>query len=103
MLPVARIFSAKTPKLTQSLSPAARERAAEFLAEQRALFATQVDRSFVILMLVQYLAGLIIAIGISPGAWAQSDIAPKWHVLSAFLLGGVFTGVPLVLMVLKPD
>jgi len=88
--------------MAQPLSRAARERAAEYFEEQRALFANRVDRSFVILMLVQYLAGIVIALGISPGAWASTGIAPRWHILAAILLGGLFTGVPLALMLLKP-
>ncbi len=60
------------------------------------------DRIFVILMLMQWIAGIIAAFLISPKAWEGSVSQTHIHVYAAIFLGGLLTVYPVLLAFLRP-
>src|SRR5438477_4693822 len=60
------------------------------------------DRLFLRLMLVQWLAGIVAAIWISPRAWSGASSQVHIHVLAAIFLGGAITMFPVLLAILRP-
>ena len=52
---------------------------------------------FAILMLLQWLAGIVMAVLVSPRAWAGTESRIHLHVWAALLLGGVITILPVIL------
>ncbi|HYT92115.1 MAG TPA: histidine kinase dimerization/phospho-acceptor domain-containing protein, partial [Gemmataceae bacterium] len=60
------------------------------------------DRLFAVLMIVQWVAGILVALWISPRTWAGavSEIHP--HVWAAVLLGGIVTFPAVLLCLLRP-
>jgi len=64
-----------------------------FRAHQRQIY-TRTDRTFVALMLVQWVAAIGIALTVSPRAWAGAQSYTHPHVWAALLLGGAITLVP---------
>lgn len=58
----------------------------------------ETDRLFATLMIFQWLAGIVIAIWVSPKVWNDAfDQKQLWHVWTAVFLGGVVSGVPVLL------
>jgi len=55
------------------------------------------DRMFAALMAAQWIAGVIAAVCISPRAWVGQESSIHIHVWAALLLGGVISGLPIVL------
>jgi PAS domain S-box-containing protein len=64
--------------------------------------ALRTDRSFLWLMVVQYLAGIIAAIWISPRAWEGMSSHLHPHVIAAIILGGIVISLPVALAGLYP-
>jgi signal transduction histidine kinase len=60
------------------------------------------DRVFAGLMSVQWLAGILFALWVSPRAWAGSTSQTNIHVWAALVLGGGITALPVVLALLRP-
>src|SRR5436309_9269865 len=60
------------------------------------------DRLFATLMVLQWLAGIVIAVGISPQTWASASSQTHWHVWAALFLGGTITGFPVLLAWKQP-
>jgi two-component system sensor histidine kinase/response regulator len=60
------------------------------------------DRVFAQLMTVQWLAGIVFALWVSPRAWAGSTSQVHVHVWAAVFLGGGITVFPVLLAVLRP-
>ncbi len=78
--------------MDQSIS----RRASELLLQHERAIAVRTDRLFVRLMLSQWVAGIVLAVTVSPMAWAGTSSTPHAHVLTAVLLGGLITLVPVV-------
>ncbi len=58
----------------------------------------ETDRLFATLMIVQWMAGIFIAVCVSPKVWNDAlDQKQLWHVWTAIFLGGVISGVPVLL------
>ena len=72
-----------------------------FEAEQRRLMITT-DRLFGSLMVVQWIFAIVIALTFSPYAWEGRERAVHPHVWTAILLGGAISGLPLLLIALRP-
>ncbi len=98
----AFISPLKTPRHFVPSTPAALQRAAELFEEQRVTLAGRVDRSFMILMLVQYGVCVLGSIVVSPRSWAATGASAPWQVMAAILLGGLFTAIPVALVLLRP-
>src|SRR6059036_4061870 len=60
------------------------------------------DRLFATLMVLQWLAGIVTAVGISPQTWAGASSQTHWHVWAAIFLEGAITGFPVLLAWKQP-
>lgn len=60
------------------------------------------DRMFGMLLVLQFLAGIVAAVFISPRTWSGPESSTHVHVLAAVGLGGAFTALPLGLILLAP-
>ncbi len=57
----------------------------------------QTDRTFAILMLVQWIAGVIVALWVSPRTWSGSESRIHFHVWVAIILGALINIFPILL------
>ncbi|MGV3663605.1 MAG: sensor histidine kinase [Prosthecobacter sp.] len=58
----------------------------------------ETDRLFATLMIVQWMAGIFIAVCVSPKVWHDAFHQKQlWHVWTAVFLGGAISGVPVLL------
>src|SRR5262249_17805635 len=80
----------------------AKIRTAEIFHEQRVAIYRETDRLFVVVMIVQWLAGIAAAIWISPRAWAGTGSSIHLHVWLATAFGGVITLYPVTLALARP-
>jgi PAS domain S-box-containing protein len=62
----------------------------------------QTDRLFAVLMTVQWIFGIVAALVVSPRAWTGATSETSIHVWAAIFLGGVITGFPVALALLRP-
>src|SRR5689334_13840756 len=84
-----------------SVRSAEQERAdALFRAHQQRVYR-KTDRVFAQLMTVQWLAGILFALWVSPRAWAGSTSEIHVHVWAAIFLGGGITVFPVLLALLR--
>ncbi|HLK62194.1 MAG TPA: response regulator [Bryobacteraceae bacterium] len=72
------------------------------MAEHQNEIYAQTSRWFAILMLLQWVAGIVVAIWISPRTWAGTASQVHPHVWLAVFLGGAITALPAVLAILRP-
>jgi PAS domain S-box-containing protein len=74
----------------------------ERLAEHARAIHVRTDRMFAVLMIAQWVAGVLAAVVITPRTWigAQSEMHP--HVLFAVLGGGLIASLPIVLAWKRP-
>ncbi|RMH54916.1 MAG: methyl-accepting chemotaxis protein, partial [Bacteroidetes bacterium] len=77
--------------------------------EARALYArmqrdtfVRTDRTFGLLMILQWLAGIVLAFVVSPRTWIGEASATHLHVYAAVLLGGLISLVPAALAFRRP-
>jgi len=94
MIAAAAAASAPCP----SLAP----RAAALLREQQVRIWTQTDRLFAALFLIQWVAGIYVALTLSPRAWSGSQSSTHLHVWTAIYLGGAITLFPSALALARP-
>lgn len=80
---------------------AVRERAAELFEGRLNEDYRRTDRMFAGLMGAQFLAGIAIALWISPRAWAGDAGGLHTHVQTAVALGGLISGFPILLALTK--
>ncbi len=78
------------------------ERARELFVAQLDRNRRQTDRTFVFLLLGQWVVGIVLALTISPYAWEGRTASTHPHVWAALLLGGTLTSFPVVLAYLRP-
>ena len=72
-----------------------------FRAECRRLWIST-DRLFGVLMLVQWVFAVVVALTVSPFGWEGSQRSVHVHVLTAIVLGGVISSLPLYLIWKRP-
>jgi signal transduction histidine kinase/CheY-like chemotaxis protein len=77
-------------------------RALQLVEEHQDRTYTQTSRLFTILMLVQWVAGIVAALWISPRAWAGATSSIHLHVWLAIFLGGAITSLPVFLTLIRP-
>jgi len=87
---------------TQPLEEDFTPRALELMLQHQNQIYAQTSRSFAILMVVQWVAGLLAAVWISPRTWAGTTSQVHIHVWLAVLLGGAITVVPVFLAITQP-
>jgi signal transduction histidine kinase len=77
-------------------------RAEALFAEYRSDVYRRTDRLFAVLMGIQWLAGVVFALWVSPLAWYGASSATHLHVWAAIFLGGAICLFPAALGVLRP-
>jgi hypothetical protein len=82
--------------------PVTAARAAELLQEQSKIRRAKVDRMFALLLVLQWIAGIIGAILVSPYAWEGKERVLHMHVWVAILGGAGITILPLLLAYVRP-
>jgi signal transduction histidine kinase len=60
------------------------------------------DRAFAWLMLIQWVAGIVFAVVISPRTWIGASSQTHIHVWAAIFLGGAISGFPIFLALKRP-
>src|SRR6478752_2554922 len=88
---------------TQLLEADITPRAHELMLQHQNQIYAQTSRSFAILMVVQWIAGLVAAVWLSPRTWAGTTSQVHVHVWLAVLLGGAITVVPVFLATTQPS
>ncbi len=84
------------------LDPLTLERASVLAQRHEQRSHARTDRMFATLLVVQWLAGIVAAIWISPRAWSGLDSSTHPHVWAAVLLNGLIISVPLALILFEP-
>lgn len=87
---------------TASLSPISAQRARALLNAQLDATHVRADRIFVALMLLQWVAGVLAAVWISPRTWAGTQSETHVHVWTAVVLGGMISSLPVLLALARP-
>ncbi|HXG10085.1 MAG TPA: response regulator [Gemmataceae bacterium] len=77
-------------------------RAQALAAQMREANVRRTDRMFVGLLLFQWLAGIALALWVSPRTWAGLSSQPHPHVWAALLLGGIIISLPIGLALTRP-
>ncbi|MCY1042189.1 methyl-accepting chemotaxis protein [Corallococcus sp. bb12-1] len=72
-------------------------RARQLFEAQCLSLSQRTDRTFIVLMVLQWVAGLAAALLLSPRAWAGLESAVHFHVWAAVGMGLLFGGLPVVL------
>ncbi|RKH49592.1 chemotaxis protein, partial [Corallococcus llansteffanensis] len=78
------------------------ERSRQLFQAQSLSSSLRTDRTFLVLMVLQWLGGIAAAVFLSPRAWAGLQSAVHFHVWAAVGLGLLFGGLPVVLMLTHP-
>jgi two-component system cell cycle sensor histidine kinase/response regulator CckA len=84
------------------LSPATLDRAGALFIERQQTIYRNTDHLFAVLMIVQWIAGIVAALWISPRTWIGAVSQTHGHVWAAIFLGAAITGLPVVLALRKP-
>src|SRR4051794_29673990 len=87
---------------TDALADGVTERAEELTLEHQGQIYEQTSRAFAKLMPVQWVAGILAAVWISPRTWLGQSSGVHPHVILAVLLGGVITAFPVYLALTRP-
>lgn len=82
--------------------PSVHDRTEELFERHLDAVQRRTDRLFAWLMVVQYVAGIVIACLISPRTWAGPHSRVHMHVWTAALLGALIAALPVVLAVTRP-
>src|SRR5581483_264735 len=86
----------------EAISSAVQQRSTELFHGHQDEIHRRTDRMFAYLMTVQWLAGIVAAVWISPRTWAGAQSQIHWHVWAAIFIGGAITGLPVALACLQP-
>ncbi|MDB6112152.1 MAG: integral rane sensor hybrid histidine kinase, partial [Pedosphaera sp.] len=90
--------ASKTTTIASTIS----QRTAELFKEQQQNIVEHTDRIFARLMACQWVFGILLALWISPRTWNGTESQVHLHVWAAVFLGGLVTGVPVLLGLLQP-
>jgi len=77
-------------------------RADALFREHRLAIDRRTDRLFAALLGFQWLAAMLVALLVSPRAWAGGDSQVDIHIRAALLLGGAIVSLPVALAVYRP-
>jgi signal transduction histidine kinase/DNA-binding response OmpR family regulator len=88
----------------QSTTPSAAvaERAQGLFEQHAQSIYRRTDRLFAVLLFCQWLAGIVVALLVSPRAWAGAASQIHVHVWAALVLGGAIVSLPILLTFLRP-
>ncbi|MBX3438800.1 MAG: GHKL domain-containing protein [Planctomycetaceae bacterium] len=88
-----------TSNLFETYDP---ERLDELFHQQRSEVLCRTDRMFAVLMVLQWVGGIIVAIIVSPRTWIGDTSTVHHHVGAAIVLGGFISSLPIVLALTRP-
>src|SRR3982751_3750306 len=77
-------------------------RADELFQEHKQRIYRRTDHLLAQVMVVQWIAGIVFALWVSPRAWAGTTSQTHVHVWAAVLLGGAITAFPIALARFRP-
>ena len=83
-------------------SAATLDRAAGLFREHQQTIYQNTDHLFAVLMIVQWVAGIVAALWISPRTWIGTTSQTHVHVWAAIFLGGAITVFPVLMAFKKP-
>ncbi|MHB8382358.1 MAG: hybrid sensor histidine kinase/response regulator [Candidatus Binataceae bacterium] len=86
----------------QDSSPAVERRADELFGAVRSEIYRRTDKMFAGLMAFQWVAGIVVAILVSPTTWAGAESHTHIHVWAAIFLGGAIASLPIALAFALP-
>jgi two-component system, cell cycle sensor histidine kinase and response regulator CckA len=92
----------KNPQIETYLPAATLEQAEELFSSHRQAIYQRTDGMFAALMSIQFVAGIVAAIWISPRAWAGTASETHVHVWAAIFLGGIISVLPIILALAMP-
>jgi signal transduction histidine kinase len=78
------------------------QRAADLFAHYRQDIYRRTDRLFAGLMALQWIAGIVFAVWVSPLAWSGATSRTHLHVWAAIVLGGIISLFPALLALVRP-
>src|SRR5687768_11896761 len=78
------------------------ERATSLFASELVAQRTRLERMFLALFVVQWLAAVVVALVYSPTGWAGKANAPGGYLMLAIIGGGLLTLIPALLVRLQP-
>ena len=84
------------------LDASTQTRATELFRAQQHQIGVRTDRMFALLMIVQWIAGVVAATWISPLAWNGVDSHVHPHIWASIGLAGLITAFPVALAILQP-
>lgn len=84
-------------------APGAENRLHQLVKESTAKNNRMVNGMFIWLMLVQYVAGIVLALWITPHTWVAETSYLHRHVWFAFIFGGILSGLPIYFARVFPD
>jgi signal transduction histidine kinase len=87
---------------TKTLSGSESERTAALFEESQNQILRRTDRMFAWLMVLQWFAGIVAALWISPRTWVGASSQLHIHVWAAVLLGGAISAFPVFLVWTRP-
>ncbi len=87
---------------TPERSEATKRRIQQLFQESQEQLHKRTDHMFAALMALQWFAGIIAAVWISPRAWVGQTSYIHLHVWAALLLGGAISGFPIFLALTQP-
>ncbi len=104
MITLARIYAALTPSFSEveEESEQLAQLAENFYQSERQRAWKRTDRMFAGLMVAQWLAGIGVALWITPNTWIGAVSSVHVHVLAAIFLGGAIAGFPVLLVLTYP-
>ncbi len=91
-----------SPAPSEASERAIEQRAQVLFVDHRDAIYKRTDRLFAVLMLVQWLAGIVIALLVSPRTWSGALSQTHIHVWTAVLLGGLISAGPLLFVWRRP-
>ncbi len=77
-------------------------RASSLLARHQQGIYRRTDHIFIVLLIMEWLAGIMVANFLSPRSWAGMESRVHIHLWAAIVLGGAIISFPVILAVLRP-
>ena len=96
------MHNSKIPNTTNKSKPVVKKQAEQIYTAHQQQIYRQTDRMFAFLMAIQWLAGIVAALVISPRTWIGQTSQTHLHVWAAIFLGGVISFFPIALAVFRP-
>ena len=92
------LASEDTSRTQEEFDPALEARVEALLESQRHASDAKINRVFARLFLGQWAFAIVCALVVAPRTWIGASSAPNVHVIAAFVLGGLFSVFPILLI-----